>query len=93
MFSVFKIVIFLVEKTIGESPKLFSEAEIIFFASVKSFSMTQKIVSEAPTAFGLTQNPAFSCSDGRAKDRFLSGHSSDSRNRIYSKETRNRKVL
>jgi hypothetical protein len=51
MFSVSKIVIFLVEKTIGESQKLFSEAEIIFCTSETVFSMPEKIVGEAPTAF------------------------------------------
>jgi hypothetical protein len=67
-------------------PDAFLSPETIFFESEKSFFITEKIVSEAPTAFSLTQNPVFSCSDGRAKDRFLSVHLSGSRNRIYSKE-------
>ena len=49
MFSAGKIVFLVVEKTIGVSPKLFSEAEKLFFASENSFFITKKIVGEAPT--------------------------------------------
>jgi hypothetical protein len=54
MFSVFKIVIFLVKTTICSSQKLFSEVETTFCASEKCFSITEKIVGKAQTQLGLT---------------------------------------
>ena len=68
MFSAFKIVIFLVEITIGVSQKHFCVAPTIFFASETLFSMMEKIVGEAQTAFGITQNPVFSAPKVRLID-------------------------
>ena len=71
MFSAFKIVIFLVEKTIGVSQKHFCVAPTLFFASEKCFSITEKIVGEARTPFGLTKNPAFLLRRSELKVDFL----------------------
>jgi hypothetical protein len=54
MLSAFQIIFLVVQKTIGVSPKHFSEAEKLFFATEKCFCLTEKMFSEAPTAFSLT---------------------------------------
>jgi hypothetical protein len=42
---------FLVQTIVGLTQTLFSEAEPIFYASEICFSITEKTVGEAPTAF------------------------------------------
>jgi hypothetical protein len=53
MFSIIKIISFLVLIIIGVSQKHFAEAEMIFLASEKSFSVTQMVLGKAPIAFSL----------------------------------------
>jgi hypothetical protein len=49
-----KKIVFLIETAVRGTKTLFSEAGTILFGCEKNFSITEKIVDEAPTAFATT---------------------------------------